>query len=89
MDDVDLLPENFDSVNAICAYLRAQEPGRSKQAARGVRSRAERLLRQRGRPRLLGGGGAAVASFPPPWVIASPAGGVTGTYRYRPGSAAR
>jgi acyl carrier protein len=27
MDDGDLLPENFASVNAICAYLRAHEPG--------------------------------------------------------------
>jgi acyl carrier protein len=27
MGDADLLPENFDSVNAICAYLRAREPG--------------------------------------------------------------
>ena len=26
--DADLLPENFASVNAICAYLRAREPGR-------------------------------------------------------------
>jgi len=28
MGDADLLPENFASVNAICAYLRAREPGR-------------------------------------------------------------
>jgi len=28
VDETDLLPENFDSVNAICAYLRAREPGR-------------------------------------------------------------
>jgi acyl carrier protein len=27
MDDADLLPENFTSVNSICAYLRAREPG--------------------------------------------------------------
>ena len=27
MGDTDLLPENFDSVNTICAYLRAREPG--------------------------------------------------------------
>jgi acyl carrier protein len=27
MGDADLLPENFASVNAICAYLRAREPG--------------------------------------------------------------
>jgi acyl carrier protein len=33
LDDADLLPENFDSVNAICAYLRAREPG--MEAARG------------------------------------------------------
>ena len=31
--DTDLLPENFSSVNAICAYLRAREPG--KEAVRG------------------------------------------------------
>jgi acyl carrier protein len=24
----DLLPENFDNANTICAYLRAREPGR-------------------------------------------------------------
>ena len=28
MGDADLLPENFASVNAICAYLRAREPGK-------------------------------------------------------------
>lgn len=28
MDDADLLPENFASVNAICAYLRARESGK-------------------------------------------------------------
>jgi acyl carrier protein len=33
MDDTDLLPENFTSVNTICAYLRAREPG--KEAAHG------------------------------------------------------
>ena len=27
MDDADLMPENFTSVNSICAYLRAREPG--------------------------------------------------------------
>jgi acyl carrier protein len=27
MDDADLLPENFASVNSICTYLRAREPG--------------------------------------------------------------
>jgi acyl carrier protein len=26
--EADLLPENFNSVNTICAYLRAREPGR-------------------------------------------------------------
>jgi acyl carrier protein len=26
--DADLLPESFASVNAICAYLRAREPGK-------------------------------------------------------------
>ncbi len=31
--DADLLPENFASVNTICAYLRAREP--AKQAAHG------------------------------------------------------
>ena len=33
MGDTDLLPENFASVNAICTYLRAREPG--KEAAHG------------------------------------------------------
>jgi acyl carrier protein len=33
MGDADLLPENFASVNAICAYLRTREPG--KEAAHG------------------------------------------------------
>ena len=33
MGDTDLLPENFASVNAICGYLRAREPG--KEAAHG------------------------------------------------------
>jgi len=33
MGDADLLPENFASVNSICAYLRAREPG--KEAAHG------------------------------------------------------
>ena len=33
MGDADLLPENFASVNAICSYLRAREPG--KEAAHG------------------------------------------------------
>ena len=28
MGDADLLPENFDSVNTICAYLRAREPAK-------------------------------------------------------------
>lgn len=28
LDDADLLPENFASVDAVCAYLRAREPGR-------------------------------------------------------------
>lgn len=32
--ETDLLPENFASVNTICAYLRAREPGRQG-AARG------------------------------------------------------
>lgn len=34
VDETDLLPENFASVNTICAYLRAREPGR-QEAARG------------------------------------------------------
>ena len=34
MGDADLLPENFASVNTICAYLRAREPGK-RQASRG------------------------------------------------------
>jgi acyl carrier protein len=33
MGDADVLPENFASVNAICAYLRAREPG--EEAAHG------------------------------------------------------
>ena len=32
--DADLLPQNFSSVNAICAYLRARDPGK-REAARG------------------------------------------------------
>jgi acyl carrier protein len=35
MGDADLLPENFASVNAICAYLRTREPGNQEAAARG------------------------------------------------------
>ena len=34
MGGADLLPENFASVNTICAYLRAREPGK-QEAARG------------------------------------------------------
>jgi acyl carrier protein len=34
MGDADLLPENFASVNAICGYLRARQPG-TQGAARG------------------------------------------------------
>jgi acyl carrier protein len=30
MGDTDLLPENFASVNAICDYVRAREPGRTE-----------------------------------------------------------
>ena len=33
MGKADLLPENFASANAICAYLRAREPGNQKEAA--------------------------------------------------------
>jgi acyl carrier protein len=32
VDDVDLIPENFDSVEAICAYLRSRDGGRASQA---------------------------------------------------------
>jgi acyl carrier protein len=32
--EADLLPENFDSVRAICAYVQAREPGR-REAAHG------------------------------------------------------
>ena len=35
MGDADLLPENFASVNTICAYIRAREPGTQEAAARG------------------------------------------------------
>jgi acyl carrier protein len=28
VDDVDLVPENFDSVNSICAYLRTRDGGK-------------------------------------------------------------
>jgi acyl carrier protein len=30
--DADLLPENFASVNAICEYVRARQPGRQEAA---------------------------------------------------------
>jgi acyl carrier protein len=36
VDDVDLVPENFDSVDAICAYLRSRD-GVSGSQARGHR----------------------------------------------------
>jgi acyl carrier protein len=32
VDDVDLIPEHFDSVQAICAYLRSRDGGRAGQA---------------------------------------------------------
>ena len=32
VDEIDLLPENFDSVNTICAYLRARQPGKQEAA---------------------------------------------------------
>ena len=36
VDDVDLVPEHFDSVDAICAYLRSRAGGKAGQAgARG------------------------------------------------------
>jgi acyl carrier protein len=28
--EADLLPENFDTVNTICAYLRARQPGKQR-----------------------------------------------------------
>jgi acyl carrier protein len=34
MGEADLLPENFGSVNTICAFLRAREPGK-QETARG------------------------------------------------------
>ena len=33
MGDADLLPQNFASVNAICAYVRAREPGKQEAAS--------------------------------------------------------
>jgi acyl carrier protein len=33
VDDVDLVPENFDTVDAICAYLRTTDGGKTGQAA--------------------------------------------------------
>ena len=30
--EADLLPENFDTVNTICAYLRARQPGKQDAA---------------------------------------------------------
>ena len=32
VDDVDLVPEHFDSVDAICAYLRSRDGGKVGQA---------------------------------------------------------
>jgi len=32
VDDVDLVPENFDTVDAICAYLRSRDGGKVSQA---------------------------------------------------------
>ena len=32
VDETDLLPENFDSVDTICAYLRARQPGKQEAA---------------------------------------------------------
>jgi acyl carrier protein len=31
VDDVDLVPEHFDSVDAICAYIRSQAEGKAGQ----------------------------------------------------------
>ncbi len=33
VDDVDLIPENFDSVDAVCAYLRAKDAKGASHAA--------------------------------------------------------
>jgi acyl carrier protein len=33
VDDVDLVPENFDTVDAICAYLRSRDGGKTGHAA--------------------------------------------------------
>ena len=33
MGDADLLPENFATVDTICAYVRAREPGKQAAAA--------------------------------------------------------
>jgi acyl carrier protein len=33
MGDADLLPENFATVDSICAYVRAREPGKQAAAA--------------------------------------------------------
>lgn len=32
VDDTDLVPEHFDTVDAICAYLRSQDGGKAAQA---------------------------------------------------------
>jgi acyl carrier protein len=32
VDDADVVPDNFDSVESICAYLRSREGGRAGQA---------------------------------------------------------
>lgn len=32
VDDIDLVPEHFDSVDDICAYLRSRQGGRAGQA---------------------------------------------------------
>lgn len=33
--DAELLPENFASVQAICSYIRAREPAKPQEVARG------------------------------------------------------
>lgn len=33
VDDVDLVPEHFDSIDAICAYVRSLTEGKTDQAA--------------------------------------------------------
>src|ERR1700759_3935106 len=55
--DADLLPENFDTVNTIGAYLRARQPGK-QEAAHAGKPPGEPAA-PRGSRNLLGGGGAS------------------------------